>query len=645
MIKNFLPALLMAIVMPAFGQLRLPSFLDSHMVLQQQKVNRIWGWAAPGQLVKVSMAAKQYQSIANKDGAWEVYAQPLTAGKVGDIVIEAGTEKKVLNDVLAGELWICSGQSNMEMKMKEVGNMYPEEKAASNDNIRYVTLKKSFHNQPQKDAALLTSWTAITPATIGDCSAVAYWYARQLQQQLQVPVGLVITSWGGTPAQAWTSFEGLSDFPNYSNLFAKDIAGIDFTKMEEQRQQQQNAWEASLRTIAPLTDAALKPAYNDADWKEMPLPGVWERQGHPSLDGVVLYRLWFDLPASALGAAAELKMPAIDDMDSTFVNGYFVGSINKYDEPRTYSIPPGALRAGKNLLFIRVQDDGGGGGLADEPERFCIQTKAGRINLKTVAKYKIALEKKMIGTGNMQNQPATLYNAMIAPLLPLSMRGAIWYQGESNATAAYEYRRLFPAMIQDWRNRWGQGDFPFYFVQLSSFGAVRTEPAESNWAELREAQTMTLQQLNTGMAVTIDVGNPKNIHPLQKKEVGERLAWASLHGTYGKKEIEFLGPQLESWKVEGNQIILTFSHADGGLQVKGDAPKHFAIAGDDKKFVWANATVQGNKIIVSHPSVAKPAAVRYAWADSPIEANIYNKAGLPAVPFRTDNWKGITQAD
>jgi sialate O-acetylesterase len=645
-LKQILSIVSIIIGLSAAAQLRLPFFLDSHMVLQQQKVNRIWGWADAGQLVTVSVTGKTYQSIADKTGAWAVFIAPMPAGKVGNITITAGASQKVLEDVLAGEVWICSGQSNMEWKMNMLGDTYAAEmKSASNDNIRYVTVRKSFHNQPQQDVELDNPWSSITTATIGDCSAVAYWYAKKLQQELQVPVGLVLTSWGGTPAQSWTSFEALGDFPHYSSTYVKEIATIDFSRLEEQKKLQQMEWEQNLRSLSALSNEALAPAYNDQDWKEMRLPGEWERQGYPLLDGVVLYRLWFDVPANAAGETATLYMPAIDDIDSTFVNGYFVGSISKYNEPRTYKIPGPVLKAGKNLLFIKVQDDGGGGGLADTPERFYVQTKAGSIALSGMARYKIGAEKKNAGISNLQNQPATLYNAMIAPLLPLSMRGAIWYQGESNASAAYEYRRLFPAMIEDWRNRWAQGYFPFYFVQLSSYGALRNEPGESSWAELREAQTMTLQQPNTGMAVTIDVGNPNNIHPVQKKEVGERLAWASLHDTYGKKEIEYAGPQLASWKAEGNQIILTFNHADGGLQVKGDVPKHFAIAGDDKKFVWANATVKGNSIIVSHPSIAKPAAVRYAWADSPIEANIFNKAGLPAVPFRTDNWKGITQTD
>lgn len=644
--KQILSILSIVFGLSATAQLRLPSFLDSHMVLQQKKVNRIWGWAHAGQMVKVSIKGKDYYSLADKTGAWTVFADPMEAGKVGDIVITAGADKKVIEDVLCGEVWICSGQSNMEWKMNMLGDTYASEmKSANNDNIRYVTVKKSFHNQPQQDVALENDWSGITPATIGNCSAVAYWYAKQLQQQLQVPVGLVITSWGGTPAQAWTSFEALSEFPYYRDLFANSIAPIDFSRLEEQRQLEQSAWESNLKSITPKTEAAAMPAYNDQDWKEMPLPGEWERQGYPSLDGVVLYRVWFDVPAAAAGEPAVIYMPSIDDMDSTFVNGYFVGSINKYNEPRTYNIPGPVLRPGKNLLFIRVQDDGGGGGFADTPERFYVQTKTGRIPLKGMAKFNIALEKKITGAASMQNQPATLYNAMIAPLLPLSIRGAIWYQGESNASVAFEYRRLFPAMIQDWRNRWGQGEFPFYFVQLSSFGTLRNEPVESNWAELREAQTMTLQLPNTGMAVTIDVGNPKDIHPVWKKEVGERLALNALHDTYGKNDIEYSGPQLESWKAEGNKIILSFSHADGGLLVKGDAPKHIAIAGEDKKFVWASAVVKGNTITVSHPSVAKPVAVRYAWADSPIDANIFNKAGLPAVPFRTDNWKGVTQTD
>jgi len=357
----------------------------------------------------------------------------------------------------------------------------------------------------------------------------------------------------------------------------------------------------------------------------------------------VVYRLAFSVDAADAGKEAELNMPAVDDMDSTYINGTFIGSINQWDAGRKYKIPAGVLKAGRNLLVIKVQDDGGGGGLSAVEEKFNVTISNKKIQLAGKAKYNIiaVLEDITGGNGAIEHQPAVLYNAMIAPILPLSIRGAIWYQGESNADNtkdALEYSTLFPAMINDWRNHWGQGDFPFLFVQLSSFGAVRTEPAECNWGFLREAQTKTLALPNTAMAVTIDVGNPTNIHPQQKKEVGDRLAAGALKTVYGKTKLVAGGPQLKGFSIKGNQVILEFSNTGTGLMIKGKELKHFAVAGADKKFVWADAVIKGNTIVVSCKTGVKPVAIRYAWANSPVDANLYNKEGFPAVPFRTDEW-------
>lgn len=642
--KTFFLLTAMAVTQFLSAQLRLPSFLASDMVLQQQKVNRIWGRADAQQLVTVSFKNKTYSTFANGNGEWQVFLEPSAAGNAGSMVVKAGTEKIELTNILIGEVWVCSGQSNMEWKMNLCPETYKDElKSANNDNIRFVVFNKTFANSAQSDITLEKKWSSINPSTIGDCSAVAYWYAKKLYAELKVPIGLIVTSWGGTPAQSWTSFEGLHDFSNYTTPYIEKVKPLKLGDINKQKQEIKEKFKKDIQEKSAFVNEVVKPDFDDSKWPEMYLPKQWEEQGFPTMDGIVVYRLAFSVDAADAGKEAELNMPAVDDMDSTYINGTFIGSINQWDAGRKYKIPAGVLKAGRNLLVIKVQDDGGGGGLGAVEEKFNVTINNKKIQLAGKAKYNIiaVLEDITGGNGAIEHQPAVLYNAMIAPILPLSIRGAIWYQGESNADNtkdALEYSTLFPAMINDWRNHWGQGDFPFLFVQLSSFGAVRTEPAECNWGFLREAQTKTLALPNTAMAVTIDVGNPTNIHPQQKKEVGDRLAAGALKTVYGKTKLVAGGPQLKGFSIKGNQVILEFNNTGTGLMMKGKELKHFAVAGADKKFVWADAVIKGNTIVVSCKTGIKPVAIRYAWANSPVDANLYNKEGFPAVPFRTDNW-------
>ncbi|MBI5472319.1 MAG: beta galactosidase jelly roll domain-containing protein [Ignavibacteriae bacterium] len=612
------------------------------MVIQQNKVNRIWGWAKAEQLVTVGFSGKKYSAFADSRGKWEVFLEPSKAGNAGAMTVAAGENVLEVKNILAGEVWVCSGQSNMEWSMVMVGDPYKEEmQSANNDNIRYLVVKRTIANTPQEDVTLEKPWSPITPATIGDCSAVAYWYAKALHQNLKVPIGLVVTSWGGSFSQSWTSFEGLYDFPNYTTPYIEKVKPLDLSTIDQHRQAVKEKYLQSIRDKSAFLKEAATSGYDDSKWNEMSLPKEWEAQGYPTLDGMVVYRIPFDVAEADAGKEAVLNLPAVDDMDSTYINGTFIGTTNQWNALRTYSIPPGVLKSGKNILVILVQDDGGGGGLSPAEEKYNVVVNSKVIPLAGKAKYSIVavLEDITGGFGAIDRQPAVVFNAMIAPLLPLSIRGVIWYQGESNAGNGYEYRTLFPALIKDWRNRWGQGEFPFLFVQLASFGAIDTVPSQSNWAELREAQTQTLSLPNTAMAVTVDIGDSANVHPQKKKEVGDRLAAGAMKIVYGEPNRVSSGPQLKNYTVRGHQVIITFSNAEHGLRVKGKRLKHFAIAGADKRFVWADAVVKGNQIVVSSKQVQKPVAVRYAWADSPMEANLFNRDGFPAIPFRTDDWK------
>ena len=623
-----------------FAKLSLPSFISSNMVLQQKKVNRIWGKANPKELVVINFNQKLYKSYANENGNWQVFIEPANAGKAGDMTITAEGETISFTNILYGEVWICSGQSNMEWTMGTSAILYKEEiAAANNDNIRFVVLNKTVANLPKDTVTLEKEWTSINSKTIGDCSAVAYWYAKKLNQQLQVPIGLIITSWGGTLAQSWVGYEGLYDFKNYQKIYDDKIISMDLNDLNRKRQEHLDKYKLELSQKQQFLKDVIKPDFDDSKWIDMKLPGQWEEQGYPTLDGIAVYRMEFNVPIKITGKTAIINMPAIDDMDSTYINGIFIGSVNQWDAQRKYTFPSSVLHEGKNILIIKVQDDGGGGGLGNVEEDFNIKISNTLIPLTGKAKFNIvaAMEDMTDGHGEVEHQPAVLFNGMIAPLLPLSIKGVIWYQGESNADMPIEYQTLFPALIQNWRNRFGQGDFPFLFVQLSSFGTVRNEPTESNWALLREAQTKTLYLPNTAMVVTIDIGDPVNIHPAKKKEVGDRLAIKSLDLVY-KEIVQKTGyPMIKEYKTEGDKIVVEFQNTGLGLYKKGAVLKGFAIAGDDKKFMWADAIIKGNKVVVSNIKIPQPKFVRYAWADSPIDANLYNLEGFPAVPFRTDS--------
>ena len=627
------------------AQLRLPALFADDMVLQQKKVNRVWGWADPGQLVQVDFLEKNYPAYADANGNWSVFLDAAPAGKTGTMAVWAGETTFEFKNVAIGEVWICSGQSNMEWRMDMLKETYPQElKTARNENIRFMVVEKTLATSPQKDLPVSTKWTAVTPETVGACSAVAYWYAKQLQKELNVPIGLIVTAWGGTPAQSWTSFEGLHDFSRYTQNFIDKIHPLKLEDMSRKLEEGRETFRRTMEAKADYMKQLVQPGFDDSQWKEMYLPKPWEAQGFPALDGIVAYRLSFNVDAADAGKEATLDMPAIDDIDSTYINGTFVGTMSQWDALRKYKIPAGVLKEGKNLLVIKVRDDQGGGGLSDGAVKFAVTTGSRTIELKGNARYDIiaVLPDLTGGFGALQQQPAVLYNAMIAPLLPLSIQGAIWYQGESNAdnkADAIEYNRLFPAMIRDWRQRWGQGEFPFLFVQLASFGAIQSQPADANWGYLREAQSATLSLPNTGMAVTTDIGNPFNIHPVQKQEVGERLAAEAMRVVYGKPNLLSTGPQFSSFKIKGNQIILDFKNTGKGLLTTVGPLKQFAIAGADKKFYWAEAVIVGRQIIVTCKQVPKPVAVRYAWANSPVDANLYNKEGFPASPFRTDRWE------
>ena len=644
------PALLLALCATACSpstpatDLTLPVLFTDHMVLQRDTPIAVWGWASPTGIVSVTIDDRQATTQVDADSAWRLTLPPMPVGGPHTLTI-AGADTLRLTDVLVGEVWVASGQSNMEWPVQASNDADAEIQAADYPNIRLFKVARTVAYTPQKQVEA-EGWHAVTPETIPDFSAVAYFYGRRLYEDLNVPIGLIETAWGGTPAEAWTSGPALNAA---MDDFSEDIAAMtsaDDPSMPYEAQRA--AWlqaftdqDQGYQNGQPLWIA---PDFDDAPWPTMDVPQLWESTGLPGYDGVVWFRKSFDLPAAWEGRDLDLHLAMIDDVDTTWVNGVLVGHTAQWNQPRAYTVPADALTPGRNVIAIRVLDTGGGGGIYGEADDLYLASGGSRQSLAGSWSYQlgVARDAEMPRPPRAaQNRPTTLYNAMIAPLLPYTIRGAIWYQGESNAGRAYQYRTLFPTMIQDWRDRWSLGDFPFFFVQLANFMTPQKNPSEAEtWPELREAQTMALRLPNTAQAVIIDIGEADDIHPRNKQDVGKRLALAALKMIY-EQNVVYSGPAYREMTQEGNAIRLHFDHVGSGLVARGDGLNGFAIAGADSQFVWAEAQIDGETVVVTSPAVADPVAVRYAWANNPI-ISLYNQDGLPASPFRTDDWPGVT---
>ena len=620
------------------AQVRLPRLIRDSMVLQRDTRLKIWGWATAGDNITVTFNRKKYKTKTGSDGKWLITLQPTKAGGPYSMNIDASNQV-TLNHILMGDVWLCAGQSNMVHQMTLHSVLYEKDIANANyPEIRHFHIPNITNLQgPQQDLAG-GSWKWANPKDVNEFSAVAYFFARKLYEKYHVPIGLINASWGGTPIEAWMSEAGFRDFPTISDRVTKnkDTAYINSLR------------RPPIQPTAPrpqdkgITEKWFDPSYVPKGWRPIAIPGYWEDQGIRELDGVVWYRREIDIPVSMLNAPAKVFLGRIVDADILYINGKQVGNTTYMYPQRRYQLPAGTLKAGKNLFVVRVTNNVGKGGFVpDKPYQLIAGTDT--MDLTGYWQYKVGLVTTNVPGGGAggsmatQNYPTALYNAMLAPVVNYAVKGFLWYQGESNTGRAGEYASLQPAMIADWRNKWNQPDAPFLFVQLPGFMEMNYRPAESQWAVFREAQAKSLAVPNTAMAVAIDLGEWNDIHPDRKKEVGERLAIAADNMVYGDKSVVPSGPLLDSATINENKIILTFRHTGGGLVTNdGEPPGEFAIAGANKNFVWATAKIEGDKIVVWSNEVINPMYVRYAWADHPVQANLYNKEGLPAAPFRTD---------
>lgn len=633
-----------------YANVRLSKIFGDNMVLQRNKQIPVWGWADANENITVQFNQQIKTAKADNNGKWMIKLDNESAGGPYQLIIK---EKNTitLNNVMVGEVWICSGQSNMEMPIEGWGkiNNYKQEITDANyPMIRHIKIPNTVSGKPESDIQN-ADWKVCSSETAGDFTAVGYFFARELYNELKIPIGLINTSWGGTQVESWMSREAFEN----SDEFKTMIAGMPLLDLDSLAKMRK---EASLKRIEAIQGAM--PAAGEAEkWKDadieeshfghMHLPGLWESQQLGDLDGVVWFRKTIDLSGDDINKNATLELAMIDDNDITYVNGIKVGATNSYNAKRNYTIPAGVLKEGRNVIAVRVEDTGGGGGVYGDSSDMKLTVTNHSIPL--FGDWLFAVEAVTGGSGSVgpNSYPTLLFNTMINPLIPYAMQGVIWYQGEANAGRAYQYRKAFPLMINDWRRQWNEGDFPFYFVQLASWNADNGNSARgSTWAELREAQIMTLSLPYTGMAVTTDIGNPTDIHPKNKQDVGKRLAAIALHNVY-KKNIVYSGPMYQSMQINGNKITLSFTNVGSGLMTKDKDGyiKGFEIAGADKLFHYAKAHIDGDKVVVYNDSVSAPVAIHYNWADYADSGDLFNKEGFPASPFRTDSWKGITEEE
>ena len=618
-----------------------PLFGDD-MVLQRGKVDTIWGWSEPGDTVRVQIGHKTASAVADPDRRWEVKIQPPATGGPYTMRI-SGRETVELHNVMVGDVWLCTGQSNMLVPLGGALHGDDEVKAANYPDIRFFELFG--HSAYHHTGWIAGSWKAVSPETAARVSAVAYYFAREIQKDVHIPIGLIVDAVGGTPAEAWTSaaaLRPLKDFDVPLDLVDR-LAAEGAPEYGNYIQHWYDQYDIGLKGNWAA------PEFDDSTWKPVTLPGGFAELGVPDTPALAWFRKEIDLPDPLPAGRAMMFLGIIERMDTVWVNGKEAGGSAWVENPRVYFMRPDLLKPGRNIIAIRVMKTKPDGGFMSKPEGLhLVLGDNTNIPLAGAWKGKLSVDARPpqplpIAYQNWPVMPAVLYEGMLKPVAPLAITGAIWYQGEENSTRAYEYRKVLPAMIADWRNLFAQGDFPFYIVSLPRFKQRSATPVDGDeWAETRESQAITAAGVpNTCLAVTIDTGDPDNIHAKDKLPVGQRLAYCALARHYGK-HVVYSGPTLKSVDRLPGSIRLHFAHTNGGLVVKGDKLGEFSIAGEDRKWYWADARIEGNTVIVSSPSVPNPKEVRYAWQSNP-EATLFNGAGLPAAPFRTDTWPGMTQ--
>jgi len=631
-------SLMLLTVQASLCQVRLPKLVSDGMILQREAPVKIWGWASVGEKVTLHFNNQSFNTVTGKDDKWQITLPAQKAGGPFTMEIVAGNRIS-LKDILFGDVWLCSGQSNMETTMSRVSPLYGKEiEACGNPNIRLFQVPVRWnYNKPQQDIQG-GKWEEANPQNILKYTAVGYFFARELNAKYNIPIGIIQCAAGGSSAESWISEESLKAFPEQHKI-AKQLSDTTYMqKLLSSEKKAQWKWfnELGKNDLGRKETPWLSPQLDDSSWSTLQIPSSFREAKMDIENGAAWFRKQIDLPSNCEGKPALLELGTIVDSDSVFINGQFIGTTSYQYPPRRYNVASGILKAGKNNITVRVVCQSGNGGfIKEKPYQLTVEGQT--FGLKGTWKYNIGAKCGPSPSSTFfPGKPLGLYNAMLFPIVNYQLKGMVWYQGESNAERAHEYKAVLSTLIGEWRKLWGQGNLPFLFVQLPDFMEPKNEPSEGGWATLRYQQLKTLSVPKTAMAVTIGLGEWNDIHPLRKKEVGQRLALAAEKLAYGDKKVVASGPIYQSMRVKGNTVELTFSNCGSGLVAKdGKALKQFAIAGVDKKFVWAQAKIKGKKVIVWNEAISNPVAVRYAWADNPEGANLYNAEGLPASPFGT----------
>ena len=633
------------VVLPS--SLQIPSLFNDHMVVQRDKPIPIWGWDLPGQKISVCWNSGEAVTTLTTDaGDWRVILPALNTAGPHQLSIQ-GSSERVIQDVLAGEVWICSGQSNMQFGVQQTLNGAEEVAGADFQEIRLFTVARKTAFSPARDVE--GEWTVCSPETIKEFSAVGYFFGRKIHQELNVPVGLINASWGASSIEAWTALEDFAAEPTLTEVVQRTRENLEiFEKGEVETDQLIKKWEAhrdqALADTRGVDSGWANSDFNDSDWESCLVPGYFD-EVTGDLDGAVWYRRTLDIPASWAGQDLELHLGVIDDLDHTYWNGQLVGRTGietsaYYSHPRIYTIPGRLVTGGFCTLAVRVFDEYlSGGFISAESELWVAPVSAPEVERLSLAglwkiKVELSIPEKPMAPGAFQTRAEGAFNAMLAPLIPYAIRGALWYQAEQNSGYEARYRIQFPMMIQAWRRRWQQGEFPFLFVQLPNFGARRSEVFSGNWPVMRDAQTSALALPGTGMAITLDVGEANDIHPINKQPVGQRLALIALAKVYDRNDVESSGPVLTRWEINGAEVRIDFDHVGTGLiTTDGEPVRGFLRVGEDGEVERLVGRIENQSVVISLNDSSKPVEIRYAWEDNP-DVNLTGSHGLPTAPFR-----------